>query len=93
MRKEVMVRISDAKYYQAQGSIVIVGVEVETGRPITQQITMMAFLENLGVFSPEEIATVLGDHDRCRYFASQLRDRRDPFRLLFEDSKTDKDDI
>ena len=93
MKKEVLVKVRDARYYEAQGSIVIVGVEVETRRPITQQVTMMAFLENLGVFTPEEIAAVLGDPERCRFFASQLKARSEPFRLLFEDSKTDKDDI
>lgn len=91
--KEVLIRIKDSKYYQEQGSIVIVGEEVETHRPITQQITMMAFLENLGVFTPEEIAAVLGDPERCRFFSSQLKSRHQPFKLIFEDSKTDKDDI
>ena len=93
MQKSVMIFIKDAKYYQDQNSIIIVGEEVETKRHITQQITMMALLENLGIFTPEEISIVLRDPERCRLFARNLRDRKQPFRLVFEDSKTDKDDI
>ena len=93
MRKEVMVSVKDAKYYQAQGSIVIVGIEVETQKPITQQVTMMALLENLGIFTQVEIETILKDPERCKLFARNIKERRHPFKLLFEDSATDKDDI
>ena len=93
MQKEILVMVKDAKYYQAQGSIVIIGVEVETRRPITQQITIMAFLENMGVFNAQEISTIINDHDRCKFLASQLRERKTPLKILFEDSKTEKDDI
>ncbi len=93
MQKEVLVFVQDARYYQVEGSIMIVGVEVETKRPITQQITVMAFLENLGVFNVEEIKTIINDPDRCRFLASQLKARKEPLKLLFEDSKSEKDDI
>lgn len=93
MTKEVMVLVKDAKYYQAEGSIVIVGEEVETHRPITQQVTMMALLENLGLFTPAEIGTILNDPERCRLLARNLKERHHPFKLLFEDSATEKDDI
>lgn len=89
MQKEIMMLVSDVKYYQDQGSMIIVGKEVETQRPITQQVTVKAFLENTGLFSPGEVAKVVNDPDRCRLLASELKGRRSPFKLLFEDTQSE----
>jgi len=88
-----LILVKDAKYYQEHSSLVIVGVEAETQRPITQQITLKAFLENTGIFSGQEVEQVLNDPARCRMFASQLKSRREPFKLVFEDSKTKENEI
>ena len=93
MKKEVIILIKDAKYYQEHSSLVVVGVEVETQRPITQQITLKSFLENTGIFSQQEVEQVLNDPARCRMFASQLKSRKAPFKLVFEDSKTEEQGI
>lgn len=93
MQKEVMILVKDAKYYQDNQSLVIVGEEVETKKPITQQITVKAFLSNTKIFSPLEIETILNDPDRCRLFTNELKNRKHPFKLLFEDSKTESNGI
>lgn len=90
MKKDVMIFIKDVKYYQEHSSLVIVGIEAESKKPITQQVTVRAFLLSTGIFSPEDVEKVLNDHDRCRMFASQLKSRKDPFKLVFEDSKTEE---
>ena len=84
MTKEVMIEIKQAKYYPEQSSLLIVGVDVETKKPITQQVTVKSFLANTGKFSPEEINQILHDHDRCRLLARSLQERRNPFKLVFE---------
>jgi hypothetical protein len=79
--KEVMIFIKDAKYYQSNDSLVITGVEVETKKPITQQILVSAFAAAIGL-PPESV----NDHTAWVSFASQLKHRSQPFRLVFEDS-------
>jgi len=93
MQKEVMISISDVKYYQEHSSLVIVGIESESKKPITQQVTVRALLLSAGIFSPDDIEKVLKDHDKCRLFASQLKARNTPFKLVFEDSKTEEQTI
>jgi hypothetical protein len=93
MKKDVMIFIQDVKYYKDQNSLVVVGKEVETKKPITQQITIMAFLSGTGLFSDTEIENISNDPDRCRYLANQLKVRREPFKLVFEDAKTEEDEI
>jgi len=93
MRKDVMIFIKDVKYYKEECSLIIVGEEVETKKPITQQITVKDFLKSTGMFSDDEINTITTDDDRCRLFARHLKDRREPFKLVFTDNKTDKDEI
>lgn len=91
MIKEVLILIKDAKYYEAQQSIVIVGVEVESRKPITQQITVKAFLEGTGLFTNLEADTVAKDPDRCRLLANNLKSRRDPFKLVFEGTQSEEE--
>ena len=91
MSKEILILVKDAKYYQEQSSLIIVGVEVETRKPITQQITVKTFLETTGLFSTEEIVKIIGDTDHCRLLANQLKNRRHPFRLVFEGTQSDQD--
>jgi hypothetical protein len=91
MSKEVLILIKDAKYYEAQQSIVIVGVEVESRKPITQQITVKAFLEGTRLFTSVEADAVAKDPDRCRLLANNLKSRRDPFKLVFEGTQTEEE--
>jgi len=93
MKKDVMIFIKDAKYYKEQNSIVLVGEEAETKKPITQQITIMAFLNGTGLFSDEEIDIISNDPDRCRFLVNNLRSRREAFKLVFEDAQTENDEI
>jgi len=93
MQKTVMIFIKDAKYYKDQNSLVISGEEVETKRPITQQVTVFAMLNGTGLFSDSEIEIISEDPERCRYFANSLKTRREPFKLVFEDTKTEDDEI
>lgn len=86
--KDVMVFVKDARYYPDQKSILVVGEEVESKRPITQQMLVKAFIDASGLPT-----SLLDDHDAWRFFASQLKGRREPFRLVFEGSKSDKDEI
>jgi len=86
-----MILIQDVKYYQEQSSLVIVGLEVETRRPITQQITVQGFLESTGIFTPAEVSQVVGSPDRCKILASQLKSRREPFKLVFTGTQSDDD--
>lgn len=93
MQKEVMILIKDAKYYKEEHSVVISGEEVESKRPITQQVTLLALLSGTGLFNDKEIEIISSDPDRCRYFANLLKGRREPFNLVFEDTQTEKDEI
>jgi len=93
MQKEVMIVIKEAKYYQEQSSLVIVGVEVETKKPITQQIIIKNFLNGTKRFAPDEVEKIVNDPDKCRLLASQLKHRREPFKLVFEDTKQEGDEI
>lgn len=93
MQKTVMIFVKSVKYYQEQASLVIVGVEVETQRPITQQITVKAFLQGSGRFSESEIHIITSDPERCKLLASQLNSRKGPFKLLFEDTTTEEKGI
>ena len=86
--QEVMVFVKDARYYREQKSILIVGVEVDTRRPITQQV-LTRFLAEAAGLPPG----LVDDHEAWRYFAAQLKGRREPFRLVFEGSKTEEDEI
>lgn len=90
--KDILIFVKDAKYYPDQGSLVIVGAEVETKKPLTQQITVKAFLEGTG-FTSEEVAMVVSDADRCRLLANQLRERKHPLKITFSDTKTEEDEI
>ncbi len=50
-------------------------------------------LANTNSFSSEEIDIIVKDHDRCRLLASQLKNRRHPYKLVFEGTKTEDDEI
>jgi hypothetical protein len=86
--KDVMVFVKDARYYPEQKSILVVGEEVETRRPITQQVLTRFLMEAAGL--PQELAD---DHAAWTFFASQLKGRREPFRLVFEGTRTEDDQI
>lgn len=86
--KDIMVFVKDARYYPEQKSLLIVGIEVESKRPITQQVLTKTLAEASGL--PPGLVE---DHDVWRYFASQLKQRREPFRLVFEGSRTKDDEI
>jgi hypothetical protein len=88
MQKNVMIFVKDAKYYPLQQSILIVGVEVESKKPITQQILTKSLAVAIGL--PPEL---VDDHEAWKFFAIQLKGRREPFRLVFDGSKTDEDEI
>ena len=89
--KEVMILIKDAKYYEEQKSIVIVGVEVESQKPVTQQITVKDFLEGTKLFTGKDIEAIVNDPDRCKLLANQLKSRRSPFKLVFDGTQTSAD--
>ena len=93
MQKEVMIVIEEVKYYKEQSSLVIVGIEVETKKPLTQQIMIKHFLNGTGRFTSDEVEKIINDPDRCRLLASQLKQRREPFKVVFEDTKKEGDEI
>jgi len=76
-RKELQMMVRDARYYPEQRSMVIVGEEVQSRRPITHQMLVKDFVEAYG------LTVSLDDHDAWRSLAEQLRKRRDPFKLVF----------
>ena len=88
-----MMFIKSVKYYQEQGSLVVIGVEVETRRPITQQITVKAFLDGTGKFAAPDVDVIVCDPERCKLLATQLNNRKEPFKLVFEDTHTQEDEI
>jgi len=79
MPKEIMIFVKDARYYPDQNSVLIVGEEVETKRPITQQVLTKSLAASFGLPS-----TILSDHAAWAFFASQLKGRRTPFKLVFD---------
>ena len=88
MSKEIMIFVKDARYYQEQKSILVVGEEVESRRPITQQILTKFLAEAFGL--PPRLTE---DHEAWKFFATQLKGRREPFKLVFEGTKKEGDEI
>ena len=86
-QREIMVFIKGAKYYREEKSIVITGEEVETKRTITQQMLVKDFIQEYGLQVRED------DADAWRFFANQLKYRRDPFKLVFLDTRNEDDPI
>ena len=78
---QTMLRIRDAKYYPAEKSILIVGEEVDTKRPITQQVLVKQFIEAYG------LAAEIEDHEAWKFFAAQLKSRKDPCPLVWGEEK------
>lgn len=90
MNKEIMIFIQDAKYYAEQKSIVIVGIEAESKKPITQQITVRDFLNGTGLFLSGEVDSIVQNTDRCKLLANNLKSRQDPFKLVFTGEQTEE---
>ena len=86
-RKTVGIFVRDARYYAEERSIIIVGEEVQTRRPITQQGLVKDFIEAFGLSVAED------DHEAWRFFASQLIKRKDPLNLVFLNCKTEEHEI
>jgi hypothetical protein len=78
---QTMLWIKDAKYYPQEKSIVIVGEEVETKRPITQQVLVKQFIEAYN------LAAKIDDHEAWKFFASELKRRKNPCPLVWGDQK------
>jgi len=85
--KSVKLFVKDARYYPEQKSLLIVGEEVETKRPVTQQVLVKALIEAYGIPVRDD------DVEAWRYFAECLRKRKDPFTLVFDGTKTEQDPI
>ena len=86
-QKKTMVWIRDARYYPEQHSIAIVAEDVETRKPITQQVLVKDFIKAYNLSAKED------DIEAWKFFASQLRARTEPCPLLWLGTKTEADPI
>ena len=79
--------VREARYYPQEKSLLIVLEDVESKKRLKPiQVSIATFIK-MGIKVPDN------DTEAWQFFAKQLIARKDPINLVFEGSKSDKDEI